>query len=61
MFFDRVLKDREIAYAVSSLSGKTLNYNFYSLVNFAKEYKDWIGLRSKNGINNLNDKLGMDV
>lgn len=61
MFYDRVLKDRNIAYAVASTSGKTLSYKFYSLINFAQEYRDWIGLRSKNSVGNLNDKLGMDV
>jgi hypothetical protein len=30
MFFDEVLTKRKIAYAVSSMQGKTLKYNFYS-------------------------------
>lgn len=61
MFFDQVLVKKKIAYAVASRNGKTLKYNFYSLVNFTKEYKSWIELRSKNSVNQLNDALGMDV
>lgn len=64
LFYDQVLLDREIAYAVADLpkgGSKTLKYSFYSKVNFAKEYKDWIGLRTKNSADQLNDSLGMDV
>jgi exonuclease SbcD len=61
MFFDEVLTKKKIAYAVAKVSSKTLVYNYYSLVNFAKEYNDWVALRTKNSVNQLNDALGMDV
>lgn len=61
IFFDEVLTKKRIAYAVSSLNGKTLNYNFYSLVNFTQEYKSWLELRSKNSPNSPSDVIGMDV
>ena len=61
LFFDQVLVKKKLAYAVASRDGKTLKYNFYSLVNFAQEYKSWIELRTKNSVNQLNDALGMDV
>ena len=61
MFFDEVLTKRKIAYAVAKVSNKTLVYNYYSLVNFAKEYNDWVALRTKNSVNQLNDAIGMDV
>ena len=61
MFYDQVLLKKKIAYAVASRNGKTLKYDFYSLVNFAQEYKSWIELRTKNSANQLNDALGMDV
>ena len=61
MFFDQVLVKKKIAYAVASRNGNTLKYDFYSLVNFAQEYKSWIELRTKNSANQLNDALGMDV
>lgn len=61
MFFDEVLTKRKIAYAVSSTQGKTLKYNFYSLVNFTQEYASWLSLRSKNSPNSPNDVIGIDV
>ena len=61
LFFDQVLVKKKLAYAVASREGKMLKYNFYSLVNFAQEYKDWIELRTKNSVNQLSDALGMDV
>jgi hypothetical protein len=61
LFFDQVLIKKKLAYAVASRDGKTLKYNFYSLVNFTQEYKSWIELRTKNSVNQLNDALGMDV
>jgi len=61
MFFDEVLTKKRIAYAVSSVSGKNLNYNFYSLVNFSQEYASWLELRSKNSPNSPNDVIGIDV
>lgn len=61
LFYDQVLKKREIAYAVADKTGSRINYKFYSKVNWKSEYSDWISLRSKNLINNLNDTLGMDI
>jgi hypothetical protein len=61
MFYDEVLTKKAIAYAVSSVTGKTLNYNFYSLVNFEQEYASWLALRSKNSPNAPNDVIGIDV
>jgi hypothetical protein len=61
MFFDEVLTKRKIAYAVSSMQGKTLKYNFYSLVNFKAEYAFWLSLRSKNSPNSPSDVIGIDV
>jgi hypothetical protein len=61
MFYDQILVDKEIAYAVADKSGSSINYKYYSKINWAAEYHNWIELRSKNLINNLNDTLGMDV
>ena len=61
MFFDEVLMKRKIAYAVSSMQGKTIKYNFYSLVNFTQEYASWLSLRSKNSPNSPSDVIGIDV
>lgn len=61
MFYDQVLTQKSIAYAVSSVTGKTLNYNFYSLVNFEQEYASWLALRSKNSPNAPSDVIGIDV
>jgi len=61
MFYDQVLTQKSIAYAVSSVIGKTLNYNFYSLVNFEQEYASWLALRSKNSPNAPSDVIGIDV
>ena len=61
MFYDQILKKREIAYAVADKTGNRINYKFYSKVNWQAEYSNWISLRSKNLINNLNDTLGMDI
>lgn len=65
MFFDEVLTKKKIAYAVSSLQGKTLKYNFYSLINFSEDYFNkslpWLPLRSKNSPNALSDVIGVDV
>ncbi len=61
MFFDEVLTKKKIAYAVSSLKGKQLHYNFYSMVNFTQEYASWLELRSKNSPNQPNDVIGIDV
>lgn len=61
IFFDEVLKKRRIAYAVTTRSGNQINYNFYSLVNYAKEYHDWINLRTKNSANQPNDVIGLEA
>jgi len=61
MFFDEVLVKKKIAYAVSSIKGKQLVYEFFSLVNFAQDYKNWLELRSKNSPNSPNDVIGIDV
>lgn len=61
MFYDQVLTQKAVAYAVSSIVGKTLKYNFYSLVNFEQEYASWLALRSKNSPNALNHVIGIDV
>lgn len=61
MFYDEVLTKKQIAYAVSSMQGKMLKYNFYSLVNFKQEYANWLALRSKNSPNALVDVIGIDV
>lgn len=61
MFYDQILVEREIAYAVADKSGSSINYKYYSKINWTAEYHNWIELRSKNLINNLNDTLGMDV
>ena len=65
MFFDKVLTQKEIAYAVSSMKGNTLQYEFFSLVNFAQEYfswrSAWLSLRSKNQPTELSDVIGIDV
>jgi len=56
MFFDEVLRKKELAYAIISIKNGQLNYNFYSKVNFAQEYKNWIELRSK-----ATDVIGLSV
>lgn len=61
MFYDQVLTQKAIAYAVSSIVGKTLKYNFYSLVNFEQEYASWLALRSKNSPNAVKAVIGIDV
>lgn len=61
MFFDNVLVKKQIAYAVSSMRGSTLYYDFYSMVNFAQEYASWLSLRSKNQPTQLSDVIGIDV
>jgi len=61
MFFDEVLTKKKIAYAVSSIKGKQLVYEFFSMVNFEREYKSWLELRSKNSPNSPNDVIGIDV
>jgi hypothetical protein len=65
MFYDKVLLSQKVAYAVTSKetvkAGKNkttyIKYNFYSNVNWAKEYDTWIGLRRKDD----KDMIGLDV
>lgn len=61
IFFDEVLKKKSIAYAVAKRDGKQLVYNFYSKVNYQKEYNDWIKLRTKNSANQPNDVIGLEA
>jgi len=61
MFYDQILESRQIAYAVADKTGNMINYKYYSKVNWKAEYVNWVSLRSKNLINNLNDTLGMDI
>jgi hypothetical protein len=61
LFFDEVLKKKSIAYAVAKREGKQLTYNFYSKVNYKKEYNDWIKLRTKNSANQPNDVIGLEA
>lgn len=56
MFFDEVLRKKELAYAITTVEKGHLNYNFYSKINFASEYKKWIELRSK-----ATDVIGLSV
>lgn len=61
IFFDEVLTKRSIAYAVTKKSGNSVVYDFYSKVNYAKEYHDWINLRTKNSANQPNDVIGLEA
>jgi hypothetical protein len=65
MFYSQILESRQIAYAMAKKVGGKQNlkikYEYYSLVNWKQEYGEWVALRSKNLINNLNDTLGMDI
>jgi len=62
MFFDQILENKHIAYAVSTLKGKQLHFQYLSNVNWEQEYHSWIGLRSVNSLSDkLNSKLGLDV
>ena len=54
LFYDKVLCEREVVYAITSSKGKILKYDFYSKLNYEQEYKSWVGLRSKG-----TDQLGM--
>jgi hypothetical protein len=56
MFFDEVLRKKTLAYAITSLNNGKLDYNYYSKVNFAQEYKNWIELRAKSS-----DVIGLRV
>lgn len=54
LFYDKVLCERDVVYAITSAKGKILKYSFYSKTNYQNEYHSWIGLRSKG-----TDQLGM--
>jgi hypothetical protein len=56
IFFDEVLRKKELAYAITSVKGNRLEYKFYSKINFAQEYTKWIELRSK-----ATDVIGLSV
>jgi hypothetical protein len=64
MFYDKVLKEKSVAYAVTDSSttrGKdnkktTIIFKYLSAVNWVEEYHNWIGLRKKDG-----DALGLDL
>jgi hypothetical protein len=61
IFFDEVLKKKNIAYAVTTKDGNNVKFNFYTKINYEKEYKNWIGLRSKNSANQPNDVIGLEA
>jgi hypothetical protein len=64
LFYEQVLLKRTVVYSITKqedISGQLmLKYNFVSAVNF-EQYKQWIGLRTKNYANNMQDALGMGV
>jgi len=65
MFYDKVLLEKKVAYAVTSQSNKGtkkdkktyIDYGFYSDINWVAEYHTWIGLRRKDD----KDMIGLDV
>lgn len=61
MFHEKILKERKIAYSVAKISGNTIVFNYYSMINWKQEYKTWIALRSKNYAGSLTETLGLDV
>lgn len=61
MFYDEVLKRQRIAYAVSSYSQSTLKFNFYTLINWAKEYDTYVALRIQSSTKGINSSIGLDV
>lgn len=61
MFFDEVLKRNNIAYAVSSYKANTLHFDYYSLINWADEYKKYIALRHQSSSKGINSSIGLDV
>ena len=61
MFYDEVLRRRHVAYAVSDFKNSTLTYNFYSDVNWAQEYHDWVGLRHQSSTKEVSAVIGLDV
>ena len=61
MFYDEVLKRNNIAYAVSSYKANTLHFDYYSLINWADEYKKYIALRIQSSTKGINSSIGLDV
>lgn len=61
MFYDEVLKRQHVAYAVSSFKNGVLSYNFYTQINWAQEYHNWIALRNQSSTNVFNAPIGLDV
>ena len=61
MFYDEVLKRQHVAYAVSSFKAGVLTYSFYTQVNWAQEYHDWIALRTLASTQSFNAPIGLDV
>lgn len=61
MFYDEVLKRQHVAYAVSSFKNSILTYNFYTQINWAQEYHNWIALRNQSSTNVFNAPIGLDV
>jgi hypothetical protein len=61
MFYDEVLKRQHVAYAVSSFKNGILSYNFYTQVNWAQEYHNWIALRTLASTQSFNAPIGLDV
>jgi len=65
MFYDKVLLQKKIAYAVTSKEKKgtsnsektVIKFSFYTNINWKQEYSDWIALRSKDE----KDMIGLDV
>jgi hypothetical protein len=65
MFFEKVLQQKSIIYAVgvSSETGNkntgkltTVDFQYRSQINWFSEYHNWIGLRKKG-----DDALGLDI
>jgi len=65
MFFDEVLVRKHLAYAVAEIKTAgpkmLLHYGYYSLVNFEKEYGDYIKLKNKGAPNKPSDAIGLDI
>jgi len=69
MFYDKVLTDYEILYAMPTRYGKVLKYKFLAVKNWNQEYEMvkkkadqyWLTLRGKSGTNKVNDAIGINV
>jgi hypothetical protein len=64
MFYDRVLVEQQVAYAVAKIHAtKTtaeITFSYYAAQNF-DQYMTWIGLRSKNAVTQQSDALALAV